>query len=119
MLRIGILASAALMLASCASTEAQTAAAGDRDCFQSASVRGFDVIDRSTVEVSVGASRRYLLTTNWQTSNLDFSEHIAIRSATGYICTGNGLGVEIVGGEPRRTYPIQSIARAPDPAPQS
>ena len=119
MLRIGILASAALILSACATSEAQTASAGDRDCFRSAQVRGFNVIDRSTVQISVGASRHYLLTTNWPTTNLDFSQRIAIRSSTGYVCTGNGLGVEIVGGEPQQTYPIQSIARAPEPAPQS
>ena len=117
MLRFGLFASAALLLAACASTETQTAAAG-RDCFRDEQVHGFNVVDRSTVQINVGANRRYLLTTNWQTSNLNFSEHIAIRSSTGYICTGNGLGVELVGGEPQQAYPIVSIARAPDPAPQ-
>lgn len=118
MLRIGLFASAALILAACASSEANTAATGDRDCFRDVQVHGFNVIDRSTVQVNVGANRRYLLTTNWQTSNLNFSEHIAIRSSTGYICTGNGLGVEIVGGEPVQAYPIVAIARAPESTPQ-
>jgi hypothetical protein len=117
MVRIGLLASLALALAACASTE-YGAAAADRDCFRSQNVSGFNAIDPSTIQVNVGASRRYLLTTSWPTANLDFSERIAIRSATGYICTGNGLGVEIIGGEPPTIYPIQSITRAPEPAPQ-
>jgi len=117
MLRIGIFASA-LALSACASTDAQTSAASARDCFRSENVNGFDVVDERTIEVRVGASRRYLLTTNWPTNNLDYAQRIAIRSTTGSICAGNGLGVEIVGGDPQTAYPIQSIARAPDPAPQ-
>lgn len=116
MLRVSIFASA-LLLAACASTEGETTA-GDRDCFRSGSVSGYNVIDRNTLEVRVGASRRYILTTNWPTTNLDFSQSIAIRSASGFICTGNGLGVEIIGGQPSATYPVQSIARAPEPTPQ-
>lgn len=119
MSRISLLTSGAFMLAACASTEAQTASAGDRDCFRSESVNGFNVVDRTTIEIRVGASRRYLLTTNWPTANLDFAEHIALRSSTGSICTGSGVGVEIVGGEPITAYPIQSIARVPEPAPQA
>jgi hypothetical protein len=114
MVRISLFASV-LLLAACVSAGEVGAASGP-DCFRSASVSGFNVIDRTTIEVRVGASRRYLLTTNWPTSNLNFSEHIVLRSATGRICTGNGLGVEIAGGEPVTQYPIQAIARAPAPA---
>ena len=42
------------------------------------------------------------------------SQAIAIRSSTGWICTGNGLGVDIIGGEPQRRYPVSSITRKPD-----
>jgi len=118
MLRIGLFATAAFLLAACASSEGAAQPAADRDCFRSASVNGFNVIDRNTIQVRVGASRRYIFATNWPTTNLDFSERIAIRSSTGYICTGNGLGVEIVGGRPAASYPVQSITRAPDPEPQ-
>ena len=120
MLRIGLFASAALLVAACASAEGEASAAdgGARDCFRSENVNGFNVVDRSTVEVRVGANRRYRMTTGWPTNNLDFSQNIGIRSATGYICTGNGLGVEIIAGDPHQTYPIQSIARAPEPAQQ-
>ncbi|HET9232029.1 MAG TPA: DUF6491 family protein [Vitreimonas sp.] len=118
MLRIGLFASA-LVLAACGTVGEDVAGVtADRECFNSVSVTGFDVIDRNTVEVRVGASRRYRLTTNWPTTNLDFREHIGLRSTTGMICTGNGLGVEIIGGDPVQTYPIQSIARAPEPAAQ-
>ena len=118
MLRIGLFASA-LLLAACASAGEQTAAvASDRECFRSEAVNSFNVIDRNTIEVRVGASRRYLLTTNWNTTGLDYSQRIALRSPTGQICTGNGLGVEIVGGDPVQNYPIQSIARAPEPEAQ-
>jgi hypothetical protein len=118
MLRLCISASAALLLAACASTEVAAAQSSERNCFRSANVTGFNVIDRNSIQVRVGASRRYIFTTNWPTTNLDFSQRIAIRSSTGYICTGSGIGVEIVGGQPAASYPVDSITRAPDPAPQ-
>ncbi len=119
MWRIGLFASA-LLLAACASAGVDTAgAAASRECFRSESVSGFNVVDQNTIEVRVGASRRYLLTTNWPTHNLDYSQRIGLRSATGQICTGSGVGVDIIGGEPVTTYPVQSIARAPEPAAQS
>jgi hypothetical protein len=59
MLRIGLFASA-LLLAACASAGEQTAAvASDRECFRSEAVNSFNVIDRNTIEVRVGVSRRY------------------------------------------------------------
>jgi hypothetical protein len=116
MLRIGTLA-AALFLTACASAGEDTTSAA-RDCFRSETATGFNVIDRTTIEVRAGASRRYRLTTSWPTNNLDFSQHVGLRSPTGYICTGNGLGVEVVGGEPRQTYPIESVARVLEPAEQ-
>jgi len=87
---------------------------GTQECFRASQVRGYSVLDRNRVAIRVGASDRYILTTAWNAYDLDWTHRIALRSATGRICTGNGLGVEIIGGEPRRTYPITSIDRAPD-----
>ena len=59
MSRIGLFASV-LFLAACSTTGVDSAGVtGDRECFRSESVSGFNVIDRNTVEVRVGASRRY------------------------------------------------------------
>lgn len=118
MMRNGILALAALALSGCA-TEGATAPTGGRDCFSANSVNGYNVIDDRHVEVRVGASDRYILTTMWNARDLDWTERVAIRSTTSFICTGNGLGVEIIGGDPQRTYPISAIERAPEPAPQA
>jgi len=100
-------------LAACASTEGQQTASSS-DCFNSEQVSGYNVIDNHNIGLSVGASRDYVLTTNWNARDLDWTHAIALRSATGRICTGNGLGVTIVGGDPQRTYPVSQIARAPD-----
>jgi hypothetical protein len=116
MSRIGLFASALVLTACSTMGEESTGVTADRDCFRSESVSGFNVVDRNTVDVRVGASRRYRLTTNWPTTNLDFRERMGLRSTTGLICTGNGLGVDIIGGDPVQTYPVQSIARAPEPA---
>lgn len=118
MRRMGF-ALAALALAACA-TEPADSTAEATDCFRSEDVRGYTVIDNTHIGISVGASREYVLTTMWNARDLDWTQAIAIRSATGRICTGNGLGVELIGGDPQRTYPIVSIERAPEeePAPQ-
>ncbi len=108
-------------LAACASgggSETQTSSS--TDCFRSEQARGFSVVDNTHIKLSVGANRDYILTTMWNARDLDWTQAIAIRSATGRICVGNGLGVDLIGGEPRRTFPIVSIERAPadEPAAQ-
>lgn len=105
-------------LAACATTApADDQTASNRDCFRSEQVSGYGIVDNHNVRLSVGASRDYILNTSWNARDLDWTHAIAIRSATGRICVGNGLGVEIIGGEPRRTYPVTQITRAPDTPP--
>lgn len=104
-------------LAACASTGESTEAAGSRECFRSEQVNGYSLVDNNHVQLRVGANRHYILTTNWNARDLDWSHAIAIRSTTGQICTGSGLGVELIGGEPSRTFPVVSIERAPDDEP--
>jgi len=111
-MRTSFLALAALALSACA-TEGATEESAARDCFFASTVSGYSVIDNNAVEVRAG-SDRYRLTTLFNARDLDWTQNIAIRSTTGSICTGNGNGVEIIGGEPRRTYPVSSIARAPE-----
>lgn len=118
MLRTGFLTLALLTLAACATEPAATpTGAASNDCFRSEDARGYNMIDDHHIRVNVGASRHYILGTTWNARDLDWTQAIAIRSATGRICVGNGLGVEIIGGEPRRTYPVTSVDRAPDDAP--
>lgn len=112
-----IFALAALALAACATQTGAGAPPGGQDCFLADSVHGYDYIDEHSVAVRVGANRRYVLGTEWNARDLNWEHVIEIRSTTSWICTGNGLGVEIIGGEPHRHYPIHSIARAPDPPP--
>jgi hypothetical protein len=69
------------------------------------------VIDDHRVRVSVRSSRRYILSTSWNAHDLAWTEAIAIRSTTDWICTSNGLGVEVIGGRPYRAYPITGVAR--------
>ena len=113
----GALFATLLTLGAC-TTAASADLRSGRDCFASRSILGYSIVDDHNVKVHVGASRDYILTTNWNARNLDWSEAIALRSTTGWICTGNGLGVDVTGGRPRQTYPITNITRAPAPAPQ-
>lgn len=107
-----------LTLGACTTPAASADPPSGRDCFASRSILGYSVVDEHNVKVHVGASRDYILSTTWNARNLDWSEAIALRSPTGWICTGNGLGVEVRGGRPPQTYPITSITRAPEPAPR-
>jgi hypothetical protein len=104
-------------LAACASTEDGQQTASSRDCFRAEQVNGYGVIDNNHIRISVGANRHYILTTLWNSRDLDWTHAIAIRSSTGRICTGNGLGIQLIGGDPSRTYPVSEIARAPDDEP--
>jgi hypothetical protein len=110
-----MLGSAALALSACA-TQSGSPPEG-RDCFSNAQINGYSVIDDHHVRISVGANRRYILTTKWNAHDLVWTEAIAIRSTTDWICTGGGLGVDVIGGRPRRHYPIDTIEREPEPAP--
>lgn len=117
MLRNSLLAFAALGLAGCATNPGVTETA-DRDCFPVSSVSGYEVIDDYHVLINVSPNRDYIMTTLFNASELDWTQQVALRSNTSFVCTGNGLGVEIIGGDRLpRNYPIQSITRAPEPAP--
>jgi hypothetical protein len=92
-----------------------------QDCFLASSANGYTIVDDHSVSVDVGANRRYLLATTWNVHDLDWSMGIVLSSrGSDWICTGNGLGVELRGGRPPQTYPITSISRQPDfhPAPR-
>jgi hypothetical protein len=117
MLRTALFAVAALGLAACASDGDSGATAATNDCFNSAQVNGYEVVDDHSVRVRVSANRHYLLTTAWNTSDLNWTQAIALQSTNGHICTGNGLGVQIRGGDPVRTFPITGITREPDDVP--
>lgn len=120
MLRQAVFAAALFALGACATQETQSAANAPtgRDCFRSNDVFGYNLVDSHTVRVTIGPSRQYLLRTGWNAGDLNWDETIAIRSANGWICTGNGLGVEIIGGQPRQSYQVNGIERVQDaPAP--
>ena len=112
MTRLSTLAIAAIAVSACV-TQSAAAPAG-RDCFSNSQINGYSILDDNHIRVSVGAGRHYILTTNWNARDLVWTENVAIRSTTNWICTGNGLGVEVIGGRPRRTYPIQGIEREPE-----
>lgn len=117
MIRSALLAAATLALTACASTESADSPTpqGERDCFRSTQVSGYNIIDDHNIRVNVGASRSYTMSTAWNVNDLDWSQTIALRSPTGWICTGSALGVEVTGGRPARTFPIQTITRDPPP----
>jgi hypothetical protein len=111
------LIAAGLLLAACASDPgAQASNAGGRDCFRDSQVSGFNVVGDNAVKVNISPGRDYLLTVDHSAHQLATSEHIAIAAPpSGLICTGNGLGVNLRGGDvPGDRWTVTSIARAPE-----
>lgn len=117
MLRPLLLAAAALTLAACSTaagdTQSASTTAPAQDCFRNDDIFGYGVIDDHSIDVRA-RGRHYIFTTEWDARDLDWTQAIAIRSTTGWICVGNGLGVEIIGGDPQRRFPVSSITRRPD-----
>ena len=114
MIRNGLIAIAgALALSACASATAEQNADG-RDCFYTRSIRGYEVVDESTVRVRINSQQRYQLTTVTPIENsLDYSSRIAIDAPGGFVCTGSGSGVEILGGRNGRSFFVNSVTRVP------
>lgn len=123
MTRLLLLAAcAAIVLSACATATDQaadaSAAPADRDCFPTAQISGYTVVDDHHVKVRVSASRHYILALDWNARDLDWSHSIAVTSHASFICTGNGAGVRVIGGDPVRDYFVDTITRAPpEPAP--
>lgn len=110
------IAAAAFLLGACASpTTTASAAPEGRDCFRSDDVNGFGLVDDYTVRVSVGPNRDYALATQTNVRQLRFDQTLGLRARpTGWICTGDGAGVEIFGGEPiERSWLVASVTRLP------
>ncbi len=109
-----ILAAALALSATLASCASPPEGPTGRDCFRAEDVNGFSIFDDHNVKVNVGATRGYLLGTPQNIRELDWTQQIALHADSGWICVGNGLGVEIVGGGtiPRR-YQVRSVTPAP------
>ena len=118
MLRRVFLAGLAVALSACATagttTQASAEAPANRDCFRNEDINGFRVIEDNLVRVRVGVSRTYDMTTDWNARQLSWDHVLAIRSQSGWICTGSPLDVRIVGSQPVRSFYITSIERGPD-----
>jgi hypothetical protein len=118
-MRILIIAAALAALAGCATQTASNEPGADRDCFSARSVSSYSVVDDHNIRVRVGPSRSYTLSTTWNVNDLDWTTALALQSDNGWICTGNVRGqVEVHGGQPPRSFPIDTVTRDPDaPAP--
>lgn len=117
---------AAVALAACSSTgsgggygSASANSGGPHeDCFRANEVTGYGVVDEHRVRLSVG-TRDYIFTIVQNSRDLDWNHAISVRSITNFICTGNGTGVQLMGGEPPVPTQVTLIERAPgDTAPQ-
>jgi hypothetical protein len=114
-LLLALFASAAL--AACG-TMSQTASAqsngggASRDCFRSSEVTSYGLVDDHRARITAG-HRDYYFTIAQSTRDLDWNHSISVRSISSFICAGNGLGVQLMGGDPPIPYQVTNIERAP------
>ena len=121
-----LLAACILIVSACATPTRSASMPGAHDCFRNADVNSFNVIDDNTLRVRVSRTRQYDLHITGPTiRDLRFDQGVALRSGTSWICTGNGLDVEIRQlRNGSQTWSVDTITRAPaeqltaHPAPQ-
>lgn len=89
-----------------------SAAAPDRDCFPTRAITGYGISGEHTAYLTVGI-RHYFLHINDSARDLDWDHNISVRSFSTFICTGNGLGVQLMGGYPPIPHQVVGIERAP------
>lgn len=82
------------------------------DCFPTRAITGYGIVDARTAYLTVG-TRHYLLRITGDSRDLDYNHAIHVRSLSTFICTGNGLGVQLMGGYPPIPHQVLSIERAP------
>ncbi len=105
---------AALMAVSAGAAPITTAAASSPhdDCFPTRAITGYGIVDPRTAYLTVG-TRHYLVRITGDSRDLDYNYAIRVRSISTFICTGNGLGVQLMGGYPPIPHQVTSIERAP------
>ena len=107
---------AALLAVSAGAAPITTATAAQSsphdDCFPTRAISGYGIVDPRTAYLTVG-TRHYFLRITGDSRDLDYNYAIRVRSLSTFICTGNGLGVSLMGGYPPIPHQVLSIERAP------
>jgi len=105
-------------LASAKDGQASANPPAGRDCFLASQINGWGVIDGRTLRVRINSQRQYALRTVGSARRIRWEWGIAVTSWSGWICTGDGVGVEIhVAGEMPRSWLVEDVARLPPPEP--
>jgi hypothetical protein len=109
-------------LGACATQEASTETASTppagRDCFLSSNITTQRVIDDEHIGVRAG-SRDYIITVRGNANDLKTGDPLVIDAHNGWICTGNGLGLNLSVADPLRPLFVTEIARAPETPPEA
>jgi hypothetical protein len=115
-MRAQLVLACALALSACASPNAENVVAADRDCFRPMDVSGFNVADSDRLKVRVSPSREYFLTVQGGTREMRFDETLGIDAGHSFVCTGNGLGVRVIGGDQDFPRAVTRVERVPPPS---
>jgi hypothetical protein len=98
----------------CAGAAAAEAPAPERDCFRNQDIVGWGLLDDHAIRVRINGSRAYAIRTHMNVRRVRWEQSIALTSRSNWICTGDGLGVELhTGGETPRTWIVDSVTRLP------
>jgi hypothetical protein len=92
----------------------------DRDCFRTAQIRGWGVIDEDTLRVRINSRRQYALHLQIPAPRARFATSIGVNSRSGWVCTGREVGVDVnVGDSTARTWIVDHVERLPPPTEQT
>lgn len=115
-MKLRLALTAALLAASAGMAPLSAATASEQsphsDCFPQRAITGYGISGEHTAYVTVG-TRHYFLHINDSARDLDWNHAISVRSLSPFICTGNGLGVQLMGGYPPIPHQVVGIERAP------
>jgi hypothetical protein len=84
-----------------------------RECFSARSVNGFNPVDEDTVDIRVGANRRYRLELVGYCPDVDWSMGIALRTRGGSSWICQGMDAELIVPSPtgRQNCLVSSVRR--------
>lgn len=115
-MKLKLALAAALIAASSGMAPIVSASAAEgganRDCFPTRAITGYGISGEHTAYLTVG-TRHYFLHINDSARDLDWDHNVRVRSLSTFICTGNGLGVSLMGGYPPIPHQVVGIERAP------
>lgn len=119
---LAVLAAIALPLGACGGGRSVEAVAAPSECFDASQITGYQVLDRETLLLRVGASRAYHVKITSVCPDIDWSQKIGIQGESGsQICLGKDVTLitPSLRGGTQECYANEILMAPPMPVPAS